>query len=69
MPIYEHECRKCGNTFDHLARTVSDTARKRPKCGARNPVKQLSTFSAAVSSAGSTASWPTGTCPTGTCSL
>jgi len=69
MPIYEYQCRKCGHTFDHLARTLSELPPKCPKCGMRNPVKQLSTFSASVSSSGSGASCPTGTCPTGTCSL
>ena len=77
MPIYEYTCKKCGATFEHLARTLSDTAEKCPKCGARKPVKNLSTFSARVSSGGgdfscptgtcSTGACPTGTCPTGTC--
>ena len=66
MPIYEYKCRKCGHTFDHLARKLSDTAEKCPECGARNPAKQLSTFSASVSEG---SACPTGTCPTGTCSL
>jgi len=69
MPIYEYKCGKCGHSFDHLARTLSDTARKCPKCGARNPVKQLSTFSASVAGKSAGSSCPTGTCPTGTCSL
>ena len=69
MPIYEYQCRKCGHGFEHLARTSSEPPPKCPKCDARNPVKQLSTFSAPVSSTGRAASCPTGTCPTGTCSL
>jgi len=69
MPIYEYQCKKCGHTFDHLARTLNDTAKKCPECGARNPAKQLSTFSASVSARSDGGVCPTGTCPTGTCSL
>ncbi len=69
MPIYEYKCEKCGHTFDRLARTVADAAKKCPKCGARNPVKQLSTFSTTASDGGDASSCPTGTCPTGTCPL
>jgi len=69
MPVYEYKCRKCGHSFDHLARTLSEPPPKCPKCAARNPVKQLSTFNASVSAGGSGASCSTGTCPTGTCSL
>jgi putative FmdB family regulatory protein len=69
MPIYEYQCRKCGHSFDHLARTLQAPPPKCPKCGARNPVKQLSTFSASVSGGGNASACPTGTCPTGTCPL
>ena len=69
MPIYEYRCTKCGNTFDHLARRLSEPAPKCPKCGARNPEKQLSAFSTAGSSRTESLSCPTGTCPTGTCPL
>lgn len=67
MPIYEYKCKKCGHVFDHLARTLSDVARKCPKCGARNPDKQFSTFSASVAGGSSGFSCPSGTCSTGTC--
>lgn len=72
MPIYEYKCEKCGHRFDHLARTLSDVAKTCEKCGARNPVKQLSTFSTSESTHGEscpTGTCPTMTCPTGTCSL
>lgn len=69
MPIYEYKCKKCGHRFDHLARTLTDVARKCPKCGAPRPTKQLSTFTASVSEGRDAAARPTGTCPTGTCSL
>jgi len=69
MPIYEYRCKQCGYTFDHLARTLTDIARKCPQCGSPSPAKQLSTFSTAVSEGRDAAACPTGTCPTGTCSL
>ncbi len=67
MPIYEYKCEKCGYKFDHLARTLSDIAKKCPKCGAKKPEKQLSSFSASVSDGGST-SCSMGSCDTPTCS-
>lgn len=72
MPIYEYKCKKCGNVFEHLARTSSDSAKKCSKCGADNIVKQFSTFSTSDSSSSSycpTGTCPTSSCPTGTCSL
>lgn len=66
MPIYEYKCKKCGKAFDHLARTLSDGAKKCPKCGAKNPVKQFSTFSASVSEGGSE-KCSLGTCDAPTC--
>lgn len=65
MPIYEYKCRKCGHTFDHLARMLSDTGKKCPKCGASQPVKQFSTFS--TSEGTNSTSCPMGTCPTAIC--
>jgi len=67
MPIYEYKCEKCGYKFDHLARTLSDIAKKCPKCGAKKPEKQISTFSASVAEGGST-SCSTGSCDSSTCS-
>jgi putative FmdB family regulatory protein len=75
MPIYEYRCAKCGHRFEHLARTLADTAKTCPKCGARKPEKQLSTFNASVapdsppcaSGACPTGTCPTSACPTGTC--
>jgi putative FmdB family regulatory protein len=45
MPIYEFECKKCGETFEAL-RPVGDTGSKLscPSCGAKKPVKVFSTF-------------------------
>ncbi|MBN1556828.1 MAG: zinc ribbon domain-containing protein [Lentisphaerae bacterium] len=67
MPIYEYRCKKCGHTFEHLARTLADGAKTCPKCGARNPVKQISTFNASVAEGPGAGACSTGTCPTGTC--
>jgi len=69
MPIYEYNCDRCGRKFEHLARSFSEPAPKCPKCGAKNPKKQLSAFSAGASDNCGASSCSTGTCPTGTCSL
>ena len=70
MPIYEYKCSKCGKTFEHLARSLSESPPKCPKCGASRPKKQFSAFTTAATTAGDGSfSCPTGTCPTGTCSL
>ena len=41
MPIYEFECKKCGETFEAL-RPVGDTGSKLscPSCGAKKPTKR-----------------------------
>ena len=67
MPIYEYKCEKCGQTFDHLERTLSDAAKKCPKCGAASPVKQVATFSTRDGAGNSSGS--IGTCSSGICSL
>jgi len=72
MPIYEYKCNTCGHAFEYLARSFSDAATVCPKCGAQNPLKQLSTFHAAVPSGDSSRSVradPVSTCSTGRCSL
>ena len=47
MPIYEFECKKCGETFEEL-RPLGDTGRSVscPECGAKAPKKVFSTFAA-----------------------
>ena len=69
MPLYEYKCKRCGHSFEHLARTHREPAPQCPKCGARNPKKRLSAFSTSAGSREDTGSCSTGTCPTGTCSL
>jgi putative FmdB family regulatory protein len=64
MPMYEYQCRECGHRFERLVRSRRDRPSACPHCGARNPEKQFSTFSAATGSHGGTA---TPSCPTGTC--
>jgi putative FmdB family regulatory protein len=48
MPIYEYVCRECGHQFEHLARRLNEAAPACPECGTKRPVKQFSTFAAAV---------------------
>lgn len=70
MPIYEYACCACGYAFEHLARTLADTAKTCPKCGARDPRKQLSSFSTSDNTlppACPVASCPSPTCSTGKC--
>ena len=51
MPIYEYQCKSCGHVFEHLARTRADVPAACGKCGAADPVKQLSTFAARTATA------------------
>ena len=45
MPIYEYTCGACEETFEHLARTLSDKPKSCPRCGsAKRLSKQFSTF-------------------------
>ena len=71
MPIFEYRCERCGQVFDHLARTAADKPEKCPQCGAKRLKKQFASFSASVGASGktscSTGSCPVPTCSTGTC--
>lgn len=51
MPIYEYQCRKCDKRFEHLVRSQAEKPPRCPSCGAANPAKQLSVFSAAAKAA------------------
>jgi len=46
MPLYEYKCRSCGHVFDVIHR-MSEDARDVPcpKCGTKDPVKQMSAVS------------------------
>lgn len=46
MPIYEYECRRCGERFEVLQKMNEDNSRVRcPRCNADRPQRVLSTFS------------------------
>jgi len=75
MPIYEYECEQCGACFEHLARRLSEPAPPCPTCGAADPRKLLSSFSAMTVASSSERACPVGncpsakTCPSGTCPM
>lgn len=60
MPLYEFECRQCGDRFEVLVRGASSPAC--PSCGATELEKALSTF--AVGAGGAE---PLGAAPCGRC--
>jgi putative FmdB family regulatory protein len=46
MPIYEYECRKCGERFEVLQRMNEDSSQVRcPRCNTDRPRRVLSIFS------------------------
>jgi putative FmdB family regulatory protein len=46
MPIYEYECKKCGNKFEFFHWSGEDEKLlKCPKCGDKSPRKLVSAFS------------------------
>lgn len=78
MPIYEYQCQKCRNNFEHLAKSMShsDDAVACPACGSRKTSRKFSVF--AVSGGGGAASASathqhSGTCgcgkPRGSCGM
>jgi putative FmdB family regulatory protein len=74
MPIYEYSCAECSHRFEILQRMGENgDGLVCPHCGARKVDKQLSTFAAATTSGGSSASSDfdmgggMGTCGGGTC--
>ncbi len=48
MPIYEYRCTSCSHEFSHRHHRYSEPAPPCPECGAAEPRKLLSTFSASV---------------------
>lgn len=44
MPLYEYECRDCGDTFERLSRSVSSDPVICPWCRSDDTVKKVSTF-------------------------
>jgi putative FmdB family regulatory protein len=53
MPLYEYKCRSCGHVFDVIHR-MSEDARDVPcpKCGTKDPVKQMSAVSSLTGAGG-----------------
>jgi putative FmdB family regulatory protein len=50
MPIYEFQCRKCGNVFEQLVFACDKTEELLcPSCGANDPCKLMSCFSCSSS--------------------
>lgn len=53
MPIYEYQCRACGERFEHFARSTRDRGPRRcPACGSPEIERQFSTFAARGSDGG-----------------
>lgn len=44
MPIYEYECRKCGEVFSVLKLGASEVDTSCPKCKSADTHKQVSSF-------------------------
>jgi putative FmdB family regulatory protein len=45
MPIYEYECRTCGEKFEKLRQVnSSDSELTCPECGSENPSRVFSVF-------------------------
>jgi putative FmdB family regulatory protein len=64
LPIYEFDCRQCGEPFEELVFQLGREREARcPKCGSQDVKKKLSTLAARV--AGGTAASTTATCPPG----
>ena len=61
MPIYEYECMKCGEKFEHLRKLADkDDELKCPKCSKMAAKRILSTFATASSSGSCAPSEPIG---------
>ena len=53
MPLYEYECKSCGEKFERKRGvTESDSKVKCPKCGATEPRRVFSAFARGSSSSG-----------------
>lgn len=46
MPIYEYKCEKCDNEFELILFGNEEVIC--PSCGAKNPIKKISSFGFAV---------------------
>ena len=51
MPIYEHECKKCGEKFeDYCWPNEDEKSLKCPKCGAEKPKRTISSANSSSNS-------------------
>ena len=69
MPIFEYQCKKCGQVTEVLEDANAKGKRACPKCGSKQIEKLFSSFAVGKNAGSSSSSCSTGTCPTGTCSL
>ena len=60
MPIYEFECKKCGETFEILVGFNEPLKQRCLKCGSKDTRRLLSVFSSGSAKGGVTCG-PTGT--------
>ncbi len=72
MPIYEYQCRECGEGFEQLVMSADEKV-KCPKCGSGRLEKKFSTLggvrSGSTSSCASGTCQPRNSCSSGTCGL
>ncbi len=47
MPLFEYQCRDCGNVFEVLLRSAADRPGKCPQCGAARLEKKFAAFNPA----------------------
>jgi putative FmdB family regulatory protein len=48
VPIYEYQCKQCGDKFEKLVRSMSSTDAVRcPECGSEQTARALSVFAVA----------------------
>ncbi len=63
MPIYEYQCKDCGEEFERL---VANSAEKAPcDCGSENVKRMFSVFAAHTAGNSSGEAAPCATCPSG----
>jgi putative FmdB family regulatory protein len=57
MPIYEYQCKKCGEKFDKLVRSMNDdsTPIACAKCGSTQTTRALSLFAVGAENTGKSA--------------
>ena len=61
MPIYEYQCRKCGEVFERFMKVNEGGDHLTcPHCGGKKPEKILSSFSSSKGTESSSSCGPTG---------